>query len=83
MILLVFNLFNFYLAVGIYSVIGLIQESMSKSVLGAFAAVFMLVLLASIVYGADRSQVLLFGGNVVFPAVLFGWAIGDMFRPEL
>ena len=81
LILVLFNFFSFYLAVGVYVVIGLVQESTSKSVLKAFAAVFALALLASVLYAPGRSQVLVFGGNVVFPALLFGWAVGDMFRP--
>lgn len=81
LILMVFNLFSFYLAVGVYTIIGLIQGSLSKSVLSAFLATFFVVLLASVVYQPGSVQVLKFGGNVVFPAVLFGWAIGDMFRP--
>ena len=81
LILIIFNLFSFYLAAVIYALIGWIQESLSKSIMRAFLATFMIVLLASLVYTAGRMQVLIFGGNVVFPALLFGWAIGDLFRP--
>ena len=80
LILIIFNFFSFYLAVGIYALIGVVQESVSKSVIKAFAATFAVMLLASAVYLPGRSQVLLFGGNVAFPALLFGWAVGDMFR---
>jgi tetratricopeptide (TPR) repeat protein len=81
-VLLLFNLFSFYVAVGIYVIVGLIQDSLSKSVLKSFAATFALVLIAAMVYGSGGAQVLTFGGNVAFPAVLFGWAVGDMFRPS-
>ncbi len=60
--------------------IGVVQESVSKSVIKAFVATFVVILLASVIYLPGQSQVLLFGGNVVFPALLFGWAVGDMFR---
>ncbi len=80
LILIIFNFFSFYLAVGIYVLIGVVQESVSKSVIKAFVATFVVILLASVIYLPGQSQVLLFGGNVVFPALLFGWAVGDMFR---
>lgn len=79
--LIIFNLFSFYLAAAVYIVIGLVQESLSKSVMKALLATFCLVALASLIYWPGRIQVLLFGGNVMFPALLLGWAIGDMFRP--
>jgi len=81
LILIIFNFFNFYLAAGVYILIGLIQESLSKSLLRAFAATICVTALAFLVYAPDPSHVLLFGGNIVFPALLFGWALGDMFRP--
>jgi hypothetical protein len=40
------------------------------------------VLLVTAVYDPGRVQVLLFGGNVVFLALLIGWALGDFFRPD-
>ncbi|HUV05639.1 MAG TPA: DnaJ domain-containing protein [Armatimonadota bacterium] len=81
LILIVLNFFNFYLAAAAYVFIGLIQESLSRSLLKAFAATFCLTVLAFLVYAPDPPHVLLFGGNVVFPALLFGWAMGDLFRP--
>jgi tetratricopeptide (TPR) repeat protein len=81
LILIVFNLFNFYLAAAIYAIMGLVQENASKSVITALIATFILTALAAIVYTPGGTQVLLFGGNVTFIAVLFGWAFGDMFRP--
>lgn len=81
LILVLFNFLNFYLAAGVYLIIGLVQESVSKSVMRAFVATFGLILLTALVYAPGVSQVLLWGGNVAFPALLFGWAVGDMFRP--
>lgn len=80
LLLVVINFFSFYLAVFIYLLFGSFQESLSKSVVRAFAATFILVALAAIMYSVGRSQVLIFGGNLAFPAVLIGWGIGDTFR---
>ncbi|MHB1458281.1 MAG: J domain-containing protein [Armatimonadota bacterium] len=81
LVLLIFNVINFYLAAAIYIVIGLAQDSISKSVFSALSAVVGCVVFCAILYPIGASQVLLFGGNVVFPGLLLGWMIGDMFRP--
>lgn len=81
LILVLFNVVSFYVAVGVYTVIALVQDSLSKSVYRSFAATFAVVLLAALAYEPGRAQVLVWGGNVAFPAVLFGWMIGDIFRP--
>jgi hypothetical protein len=81
LILVGFNLFNFYSAVIMYTIIGVVQDSLSKSVYKSFVAAFGLVVVAAFVYTPGSDQVLLFGGNVAFLALLFGWGIGDMFRP--
>ena len=82
LVLLAFNMLSFYVAVGVYVIISIVQDSLSNSVLKSFATTFALVLVAAFVYAPGRAEVLTFGGNVAFPAVLFGWAIGDMFRPS-
>ncbi len=65
-----------------YLVMGLLQASLSRSVLIAFAGVAAVVGLASLAYLPEaRNQVLLFGGNISFLAMLIGWYIGTMFRP--
>ncbi len=81
LIMIVLNVFSFYLASVTYILISIVEDDFSKSVISALLATFVLVLLASIVYAPGRLQVLSFGGNLVFPAVLFGWAIGDFLRP--
>lgn len=81
LILLIFNVFNFYLAAAVYTIIGLAQDSISKSVFSALSAVVGCMVLCALMYPIGASQVMLFGGNMVFPGLLIGWMIGDMFRP--
>jgi hypothetical protein len=69
-------------AAGFYIVVGLLQGSLSKSVLTVFGAVVGVVLLSSLVYEpAARYQVMLFGGNVSFLSMLVGWYVGSLFKP--
>ncbi|MHB0998013.1 MAG: J domain-containing protein [Armatimonadota bacterium] len=82
LVLLIFNIFNFYLAAAIYIIIGLVQESISKSVFRALAATFGVAALCALAYPVGISQVLLFGGNIAFPGLLIGWMIGDIIRPS-
>jgi hypothetical protein len=72
----------FYLGVVIYTLIGLLQESFSLSVFLVFLATFALVVCFAIL-APERagSEVMLFGGNVIFLSMLAGWVIGDLFRP--
>jgi curved DNA-binding protein CbpA len=72
----------FYVGVAMYSLIGLLQESFSSSVLVVFLATFALVLCFAVL-APERAggQVMLFGGNVIFLSMLGGWLIGDLFRP--
>lgn len=72
----------FLAAAGFYMVIGLMQNSISRSVMTVFVFVAVVVGLASLTYiPAARSQVLLFGGNISFLSMLFGWYIGVMIKP--
>lgn len=82
LVLLIFNVFNFYLAAVVYVIIGLTQDSISKSVFTALAAVAGCAVACGIAYPPGWSQVMLFGGNVIFPGLLIGWMFGDMFRPS-
>lgn len=82
LILIVLSFVSFYAAALLYAVIGALQESLTPSLLRVFGVVIGAVLLLAAVYEPGRSQVLLFGGNVVFLALLFGWFLGDFFRPD-
>ncbi|MFN3650952.1 MAG: tetratricopeptide repeat protein [Armatimonadota bacterium] len=70
-------------AVIIYVVAGSIRGTISNSVLVVFAVAtavafaFMLV-----VPDVAKTETLMFGGNIVFLTMLFGWLIGDLFRPD-
>ncbi len=82
LILIVLSFVSFYAAALLYTVIGALQESLTPSLLRVFGVVVAAVLLLTAVYEPGRGQVLLFGGNVVFLALLFGWFLGDFFRPD-
>jgi len=64
-----------------YTGIGLIQGSLSKSVLTVFACVAGVVLLSALMYPGDKYQVLMFGGNVAFLSCIFGWYTGAAMKP--
>src|SRR5262249_44165379 len=68
----------FYMGVAMYTLIGLLQESFSASVLIVFLATFILVVCFAFL-APDRAggQVMLFGGNVIFLSMLAGWLLGD------
>lgn len=71
------------LALFVYLVIAYFQEAPSPSILAAFGMSFFLTL--CFVYAASPGDQLytgLYGGNIVFPALLTGWFVGDFFRPR-
>lgn len=72
----------FYLAVGIYLLIGALQESFSRSVMRVFIATFLVICSLALLLSPEVGrQILLFGGNLVFLSMLVGWLLGDFFRP--
>jgi hypothetical protein len=58
------------------------QDSVSASVLGVFGLTVLLTF-GFFALGPDSAsmETLLFGGNVIFEAALWGWFFGDLFRP--
>ncbi len=81
-ILLIGSGFFFWGAAAFYLAAGMAQSSLSRSVLIVFGAVTVIVALASVLYvPAARREVLLFGGNVSFLSMLFGWHVGSAFKP--
>lgn len=84
LLLLVTGGLFFYAAVGLYLLIGALQESFSRSLLRVFVATFLIVCCLALLVSPDVGlgrQILLFGGNVVFLSMLLGWLLGDFFRP--
>jgi hypothetical protein len=82
LVLFVTGALFFYLAGVIYLLIAVMQDSFSASVLKLLCATLSLVCAIALLVPAEATrQVLLFGGNVVFIAMLFGWLLGDLFRP--
>jgi hypothetical protein len=74
----------FFLAVGLYLLIGALQESFSRSLMRVFVATFLIICCLGVLVSPDVGlgrQILLFGGNVVFLSMLLGWLLGDFFRP--
>lgn len=72
----------FPLAVAAYALIAYLQDGHSPSIVGMLVTVVLLVFGFWIVAAPEaQGQTLLMGGNVVFIASLFGWLIGDLFRP--
>ncbi len=82
LVMIVVSVLSFYAAAFLYAIVGFLQESFTPSMARVFGAVVAVVLLLTAVYEPGRLQVLLFGGNVVFLALLIGWALGDFFRPD-
>ncbi|MGB9798031.1 MAG: J domain-containing protein [bacterium] len=81
LILCLFSFGSFYASLFIYAVFSLIQEHTSISVWKAYALSFLCVLIIAFSYPIAWRNPLIWGGNFVFPSFLFGWLIGDMFRP--
>lgn len=82
-LLIVLSLLSFWAAALLHLILSALQEARVDSILRVFGGVAFLVLFLTAVYDPGRSQVFLFGGNVAFVAFLAGWALGDIFRPDL
>ena len=81
-VLIVLSVVNFYAAALLYLIVSFFNEAITPSLLKVFGVVVGVVLILSAFYEPGHGQVLLFGGNVVFLALLLGWVLGDFFRPE-
>ena len=80
-----FALVFFYASFLVYLGIALTRNRLSLSVLRVYGGAFAITLLFALLYQPEEApgsgwQTLLFGGNLVFPAMLFGWAVGDAVR---
>lgn len=82
-LLFLVGILSYPLALLLYLPLAFRQASVSRSVLTVFTAVFVLVLGFTVAAPAKAQwETMLFGGNVIFPAMLFGWFIGELFRPS-
>jgi curved DNA-binding protein CbpA len=79
--LVIGSLLFFYAAAGLILLLNLLQGAMSKSLAIIFGAVTVVTLLGALMYPANHAQVALFGGNVAFPAAVFGWYLGAVLMP--
>ena len=82
-VVLLLSVVFFYGAAAFYLLIGALQEHVSRSVLWVFTAVAGITIVAAIMYVPSRTQVLLYGGNVVFLAMVAGWYLGEFLKPGL
>jgi tetratricopeptide (TPR) repeat protein len=79
-LLLMFSVVWFYAGLLIYIGIGFARNRFSPSVLRAFGLTLFLMMLHAALDQRAWISTLLASGNILFPAVIFGWAVGDAFR---
>jgi curved DNA-binding protein CbpA len=72
----------FYLSLFCYLAVGVAQDSLSRSLGMIYGATMVLLLIFALAYTQGTPQVALLGGNVIFLAMIGGWFIGDIFRPD-
>jgi curved DNA-binding protein CbpA len=71
------------IALAAYVILAFRHASVSRSVLTVFGVAFLLNLAFTFATPhVAQNETLLFGANVIFVASLFGWFIGDLFRPS-
>jgi len=81
-LLMVIGALFFPAAILAYIVFAWMREALSHSVLSVLLATALVTLgFLMVTEPAQQQQTLLFGGNVVFVAMMVGWIVGDLFRP--
>jgi curved DNA-binding protein CbpA len=80
LILVMMSLVCFWLAGLVYVIVAAAQEAASSSIITAFAVCSVVVALYALLVTGVWLPVLLLGGNLVFPAFVGGWALGDSNR---
>jgi curved DNA-binding protein CbpA len=77
---------NFWVAAGLYGLLGLSQKSYNYSttrLVGAVAAIVALAAAAGqLSWNRDGAQVLLWGGNLVYIGAICGWMVSDSVRND-
>ncbi|HSV72355.1 MAG TPA: DnaJ domain-containing protein [Chthonomonadales bacterium] len=75
--LLGFAIVWFYAAFALYVALAIRRDRVSKSIACAFAATFLTVALYALVRWDSAQYIVATGGNLVFVALVIGWATGD------
>lgn len=80
-----FSVVFFYMSAAVFIGIGMIYNNLSRSLLRAYIATGVLIGLFSFLTTEVNARfnagaVAVFIGNVIFPAILGGWALGDTIR---
>jgi tetratricopeptide (TPR) repeat protein len=85
LVLIVLALINFWAGAAIYAAVSSFQESFTRSLKLVFLVTAFIVLGMTLAYSTTYfkawSEVLIWGGNVVFLSLIIGWLLGDVFRP--
>lgn len=88
----IISVFWFPIAFIFYTVFGLLQSSLSRSVLLVFALTAAVVAVGALVYAPTqveatnslyRYDALLFCGNFAFPSMIVGWVMGSSITPTI
>ncbi|MFQ3548273.1 MAG: DnaJ domain-containing protein [Armatimonadota bacterium] len=76
-LILLGSIIFFPIVVALYFIFGAIQNSISRSIMLAFLATGLILVISMIMYQEHGSSVLILGGNFVFPAMVAGWFLGS------
>ncbi len=83
-LILAASLIFFYGAALVYFIASVMQEAYSRSVALTMSAVLILIVLFALIYSpGSQVSLILFGGNILFPSLIMGWALGDGVRGAL
>ncbi|MCC6728069.1 MAG: DnaJ domain-containing protein [Chthonomonadales bacterium] len=79
-VLLAFALIWYYAAFALYVCVAYTHEAVTASLFRVFGGTFALMALFALACPDSALHLLLMGGNLVFPAMVAGWMLGDAFR---
>ncbi len=83
-VLIISSLLWFYASLLLYIGIAAPRGRLSSSVIRIYGCVIVLTILSALIYqtkdGATGLSIAALSGNILFPACVLGWALGDSFR---
>jgi hypothetical protein len=84
-VLAVFSLFSFYASLLVYFGIAFARNRISTSILRVYGVTLFQIVLCALLYRPQHAplagiQTAIWAGNLFFPTMLFGWAVGDAIR---